>query len=80
MLGRSFSESDPNRLCRDYSITSSARARTLSGIFEPKRLRRLEIDHQLIFRRRLHGQISRLFALEDAIDIARCEAKIRRES
>jgi hypothetical protein len=29
----------------------------------------LEIDHKLIFRRRLHRQVDRLLALEDAIDL-----------
>ena len=30
----------------------------------------LEIDHQLVFGRRLHREVGRLLALEDAIDIA----------
>ena len=38
--------------------------------FDAERLRSLEVDHQLVFRRRLHRQIGRLFALEDAVDIA----------
>src|SRR5262245_23687859 len=38
--------------------------------FEPERLGRLEVDHQLIFRRSLHRKISWLLALEDAVDIA----------
>jgi hypothetical protein len=37
---------------------------------EAKRLGGLEVDHQLVFGRRLHRQIGRLLALEDAIDIA----------
>jgi hypothetical protein len=30
----------------------------------------LEVDHQLILGRRLHRQVGRLLALEDAIDVA----------
>src|SRR5438105_789952 len=36
---------------------------------QAERLGGLEIDDQLIFGRRLHGEISRLLAPEDAIDI-----------
>jgi hypothetical protein len=36
---------------------------------ETQRLRGLEIDDQLVLRRRPHRQISRLLALEDAIDV-----------
>src|SRR5215467_13282437 len=38
--------------------------------FEAKGLRGLEIDHQLILGRRLHRQVGRLLALENAIDVA----------
>jgi hypothetical protein len=37
--------------------------------FEAERLGRLEIDHQLVLRRRLHWQVGRFLALEDAIDV-----------
>ena len=37
---------------------------------EAERLGGLEIDHQLVLGRRLHRQVGRLLALEDAIDIA----------
>jgi hypothetical protein len=37
---------------------------------EAERLRGLEVDHQLVFSGRLHRQIGRLFALEDAVDVA----------
>ena len=37
---------------------------------EAERLSGLEIDHQLVLGRRLHRQVGRLLALEDAIDIA----------
>jgi hypothetical protein len=36
---------------------------------EADRLRGLEVDHQLVFHRRLHRQVGRLLALEDAVDI-----------
>src|SRR6516164_1845990 len=36
---------------------------------EAKRLRCLEIYHQLVFGRRLHRQVGRLLTLEDAIDV-----------
>jgi hypothetical protein len=38
--------------------------------FEAERLGGLEVDHQFVFRRRLHWQVSGLLALEDAIDVA----------
>ena len=38
---------------------------------EAERLRSLEVDHQLVLHRRLHRQIGRFLALEDAIDIPR---------
>src|SRR6266566_5832536 len=38
--------------------------------FEPERLCRLEIDRQFILDRRLHRQVGRLLALEDAIHVA----------
>src|SRR5262249_41521948 len=38
---------------------------------EPERLARLEIDHQLKFDRKLNRKLARLFALEDAISVAR---------
>src|SRR6516225_1027042 len=37
---------------------------------ETKRLRGLEVDYQLVLGRRLHRQVARLLALEDAIDVA----------
>ena len=37
--------------------------------FKTERLRRLQVDDQLVFGRRLHGQIGRLLALENAIDV-----------
>src|SRR3989454_6737978 len=43
---------------------------------EAERLGRLEIDHQLVFGRRLHRQGRWLLALEDAIDVARRESEL----
>jgi hypothetical protein len=40
------------------------------GHREAKRFRGLEVDHQLVFSRRLHRQVCRLLTLEDAIDVA----------
>src|SRR6516164_2516491 len=37
-----------------------------------ERLGGFQIDRQLVFGRRLHWQIGRLLALEDAVDIASC--------
>lgn len=37
---------------------------------EAERLRGFEIDYKLIFCRRLHRQVGRLFALEDTIDVS----------
>jgi len=38
--------------------------------FEAERLGGLQIDHQLVFGRRLHRQVGRLLAPEDAVDVA----------
>jgi hypothetical protein len=53
-----------------HSITSSARASSVGGTVEAERLGGLEVDHQLVLGRRLHRQVGRLLALEDAIDVA----------
>src|SRR5215813_6467699 len=37
--------------------------------FKPERFRGLEIDHQLVFGRRLHRQVGGPRAFEDAIDV-----------
>ena len=44
-------------------------ASSVSGTVEAERLGGLEIDHELVLGRRLHRQVGRLLALEDAIDI-----------
>src|SRR5262249_28637039 len=43
---------------------------------EAERLGGFEIDHQLVFRRSLHGKISRFFALKDAINV-RCASPVQ---
>jgi hypothetical protein len=43
---------------------------------EAERFRRLEVDCKHIFHRRLHRQIGRLFASENAIDVTRRAPKI----
>ena len=53
-----------------YSITSSARASSCSRQREAKRFGGFEIDDQFILGRCLHRHVGRLFALEDAINIA----------
>src|SRR5262249_980621 len=42
------------------------------GYFEAERPGGFEVDNQLVFGWRLHRQVGRLFALEDAVDIASC--------
>src|SRR5262245_34008388 len=53
-------------LASHHSITSSAGARNLSGIFETEHHCGLDVDHQLELRRWHHRQITRLLAFEDA--------------
>ena len=55
---------------RSHSITSSARASSVGGTVEAERLGGLEVDDQFEFGRRLHRQVGRLLALEDAVDVA----------
>jgi hypothetical protein len=59
-----------------HSITSSARGEQRRRDFESERLGGFQIDHQLVFGRRLHRQVGRLLALEDAIDIASRAAEL----
>jgi len=49
-----------------YSISSSARASSVGGIFKVERLRGPEVDRQLEPGRPLSGKIGGLGALEDA--------------
>ena len=53
-----------------YSITSSARASSVGGTVRPSALAVLRLIDQLVLGRRLHRQVGRLLALEDAIDVA----------
>jgi hypothetical protein len=46
---------------------------------EPKRLCRLQVDHQLVLGRSLHGKVGWLLTLEDAIDVARCPPELVEE-
>ena len=59
-----------DELAPPHSITSSARASSVGGTVEAERLGGLEVDHQLVLGRRLHRQVGRLLALEDAVDVA----------
>ena len=43
---------------------------------ETERLRGLEIDRQFVLGRRLHRQVGRLLAFEDAVDVARRSPKL----
>src|SRR4051794_30343985 len=60
---------------RAYSITSSGRCWRRKGTSRPSVLAVLRY-HQLVLGRRLHRQVRRLLALEDAIDIAGRAPKI----
>jgi hypothetical protein len=42
--------------------------------FEAERPCSLEVDHRFVFGGRLHRQVGRLLTLEDAVDVAGCEA------
>ena len=53
-----------------HSITSSARASSVGGTSRPSALAVLRLIDQLVLGRRLHRQVGRLLALEDAIDVA----------
>ena len=71
LLGPDFHRLDRTSFAwRTHSITSSARASRDGGTVEAERLGGLEIDHQFVLGRRLHRQVGRLLALEDAIDIS----------
>jgi hypothetical protein len=48
----------------------------MQGHLKAERLRGLEIDDQLKPRRHLHGEIGRLLALEDAVDISCRQAEL----
>ena len=71
--GRAAEKRD--ELAPPHSITSSARS-SRDVAARGQLPWPLKVDYELIFGRRLHRQIGRLFALEDAIDIAGGPAKI----
>ena len=58
-----------SKIC-SHSITSSARASSDGGTVRPSALAVLRLIDQLVLGRRLHRQVGRLLALEDAIDVA----------
>ena len=55
---------------RYHSITSSARASSVGGTSRPSAFAVLRLIDQLELGRRLHRQVGRLLALEDAVDVA----------
>ena len=57
----------------DHLVGAGKQERRHSGV---ESLRRLEIDHQFILGRSLHREIGRLSALEDAVDVIWCLAKL----
>ena len=59
-----------DELAPPHSITSSARASSVGGTSRPSALAVLRLIDQLVLGRRLHRQVGRLLALEDAVDVA----------
>jgi hypothetical protein len=52
-------------------MTSSALASSVAGHIEPESLRGLQVEHQLVFGRRLHRKVGGLLTLEDAVDVTK---------
>ena len=52
-----------------YSITSSARARSVGGIVRPEHFGSFQVQDQFELGRLLNGQIAGLRALQDAVDV-----------
>src|SRR5262249_39213838 len=48
----------------------------LMGAVEAGRFRGLRVEHQLIFGRRLQGQVGGLLSLEDAVDVTACLSEL----
>ena len=55
---------------RRFIRSPRRRGQAASAAVEAERLGGLEVDDQLVLCRRLHRQVSRLLALEDAVDVA----------
>ena len=58
-----------DELAAFHSITSSARASSVGGTSRPSALAVLRLITSLVLGRRLHRQVGRLLALEDAVDV-----------
>ncbi len=69
--GRRAAEKRDELAALAHSITSSARASSVGGTSRPSALAVLRLIDQFVLGRRLHRQVGRLLAFEDAIDIAR---------
>ena len=59
-----------DELAPPHSITSSARASSVGGTSRPSAFAVLRLITSLVLGRRLHRQVGRLLALEDAVDVA----------
>src|SRR3954452_1093861 len=71
LLGPDFHRLDRTSFAwRTHSITLSARASSVGGTSRPSALAGLEVNRQLVLSRRLHRQVGRLLALEDAVNVA----------
>jgi len=62
-------EADISQVSFDDLVGAAKHCR---GHHKAERLGGFEIDHQFVLVRRLHRQVSRLLALEDAVDVAGC--------
>jgi hypothetical protein len=66
-----FDSIDPHRSCGDPLLDHLVGGGQQRFWYcKTERLGGFQVDHRLVFRRRLHRQVGRLLALEDAIDVA----------